>query len=507
MLMLPLPCGLAQAVEPVVDDGPRAESPRALDPVNAVIGDASWLARHGEGPGPGASQIERIQTHLEFVEGLLREADRSHLTPAQRAKRGWALDALARYRRAGEFPRRTSDDYEGRHPRFIDDRGVHCAVGEMMAATGHPELAATIDREHEYALVLELDSPRLRAWAEEFGFTPIELAMIQPGYDPPPTAETMRQVIESSTEKITLQCAARTAPVRRFRMRVRGDREGRVRVRSISRNHFVRCFVEQLDGVEIGGGAWEESPEAYRFGTAIEVESPQRILERRFAELRFDGRATSCIPRPGATPDTAAVHVQVGAEGLEVEVRTTPSNPEVDRCLSDRVRSRLAEFMGGRWRLELRAVRSLGRQIDEDSLASALESSAPQVATDCYEPDRPSRATVRVRAVPDAPSFEIEVDGGGADFAACVEQGLGERLESQFSVSRQLPDGSYERYFRIDGGAEVTRAFEVETPQAREDRVEEEQRELEEAMVSSIRSLHPRGRARVAGSGSAASVH
>ncbi len=469
-----------EAIEP-------SESAPAASPINAVIGDASWVARNGERPGPDATEVERIRTHLAFVEELLRESDVSHLTPIQRANRWRALGALARYRRAGVFPQRSGDAHEGRHPRFIDDRGVHCAVGEMIAATGHPGLAAAIDREHEFAVVLELDSAPLLAWADEYGFSVLELAMIQPGYQPPPDASSMRGMIESSIERRTLECAARHVPVRRLRLRVRGDRDGRAHVRSISRNGFVRCFVDGLDGIEPGGaGAFDRSPSPYRFRMAIPVEPPQAILERRFEAIDVQGEATSCIPRPGALPQTAAFELRVGTEGIGVDVRTTPSNPEVDRCLAEYVQHRLAGFVGGRWSLALQEVRELGARVGEPSLGRALDGIAPSVATQCYEADGPARASVTVRAVRDAPAFEVEVEGGGPTFAECVSRGIGERLEGQFTVSRALSDGSHERFFRIDGDAEASHAFEVETPQARDERIERMHREMDRHMQPSI---------------------
>src|SRR5688500_767163 len=151
-----------------------AAAPATADPINAVIGDVSWT--HGDPDRAG--EATRIATHLRYVANRLRMRDGGAL-------RATLLDALDEYIARGEFPRRTDDPYAGRRPRFIDDRGVHCAVGYLIARSGHAELARSIDAEHEYAHVAEIDSPALHAWASAHGFTLAELAMIQPGYGPP----------------------------------------------------------------------------------------------------------------------------------------------------------------------------------------------------------------------------------------------------------------------------------------------------------------------------------
>src|SRR5689334_2209251 len=145
------------------------------DPINTVIGDASWTA-----PRPPASEVERIQVHLRYVDHVLRARHVVH-----QAERDAALTSLERYIARGEFPRRTDDAYEGRRPRFIDDRGVHCAVGELIWTSGDPALALAIDRDYEYAYVRDMHSAALVDWADAHGFTIDELATIQPGYTEP----------------------------------------------------------------------------------------------------------------------------------------------------------------------------------------------------------------------------------------------------------------------------------------------------------------------------------
>ena len=73
---------------------PTAKAAHATEPVNAVLGDASYIARFGHRPSPGASETVRLRTHLAYVEQLLRARSTDHLTPEQRAARTRHLDRL-----------------------------------------------------------------------------------------------------------------------------------------------------------------------------------------------------------------------------------------------------------------------------------------------------------------------------------------------------------------------------------------------------------------------------
>lgn len=166
---------------------PRGRGPGKLkisrSPVNAVLGNESYVARHGRPPTGPISETERIRTHLEYVADLLEHADTTHLEHYQLQNRSAALTELRRYARAGEFPQNNRPfPGQDRRPRFIDDRGVHCAVAQLIASSGRAQLAADIDRESEYAYVEDIDDPRLLDWAHHHGFERTELAMIQPSY-------------------------------------------------------------------------------------------------------------------------------------------------------------------------------------------------------------------------------------------------------------------------------------------------------------------------------------
>ncbi|MBV6406141.1 MAG: T9SS type A sorting domain-containing protein [Flavobacteriales bacterium] len=141
------------------------------------------------GPDPVAfhSEAERIATHLRLVERHLRAHTPEGIPAAQADRRAHLLDALDDYAERGRFPQNHVLPF--RNPVFIDPYGTACAVGQLMIASGHRDLAERIDGAQELAYVADLlGSPELggpiAAWAAEHGFTADELAWIQPGYPP-----------------------------------------------------------------------------------------------------------------------------------------------------------------------------------------------------------------------------------------------------------------------------------------------------------------------------------
>ncbi len=451
----------------------------AADPINAIVGDASWRDRPDD-----AGQRERIRVHLAFVLQLLRARPPEGLDAGQLERRHRALDALEAYRRAGVFPRRTGDPYAGRRPRFIDDRGVHCAVGEMIRATGHALLAARIDRRFEYAYVEQIEQPGLAKWATDHGFTTKELAMVQPGYDPPPNDALIEREVEEAKERITLQCAREHEPASSFRLRVRYRPYDDVRFRSMRWfDDFVQCFLEKArETIRIGGGAYDQELHRVRTWMRVHVEAPQAILERRLAAMTFGPDNTPCFPRPGAVPERVAVRVRIGAEGMRIEATTSPSNEAVAGCLESYVGERLGDLFGpGRWRLDARVEQEVGPRVNSEWLQRSVDGYAPGIATECWSEGQPERVRVTVRAERDADDFVIETEGGGEPFAACFRPKLLERLHGQLRTYRETSEGR-EPYFRIDGDAIAEGELEVETPTAREERIQRQREEMERRM-------------------------
>jgi len=152
--------------------------------INAVLGDVSFVKKFGKAPNEATNERLRIQTHLAYVEALLRKADVSHLSPTLRERRAALLDKLHDYRLAGEFP--TNLDFpQERRPCFIDAAGNICAVGYLIKQTAGRALAERITAAHKYDFLADMQMPELSAWVEASGLTARECAMIQPGYQEP----------------------------------------------------------------------------------------------------------------------------------------------------------------------------------------------------------------------------------------------------------------------------------------------------------------------------------
>lgn len=169
--------GLALSCRPAADP---VYSP--LHTINPVIGDASWIAAHGEAPVEQWHEQERIQCHLLYAAELLSASPSDHLSATQRSNRLHLMDLLRDYARAGVFP----DNFDvegGRRPCFIDDEGKICAVGYLVEQTLGREVAEAINDQFQYATIGEMDLDFLGEWMSEYGVTLRDLATIQPTYE------------------------------------------------------------------------------------------------------------------------------------------------------------------------------------------------------------------------------------------------------------------------------------------------------------------------------------
>ena len=129
-----------------------------------------------------AAERNRIQRHLARVEAELTGVDVSHLPPEVQAARTEQIRVLRDYRERGLFPRNL-DVPRGKVPVFVDDRGVHCAVGYLMHRSGADDLVDRIASTRNLARVPELvDEPGLAEWLSSVGLSVEEAARIQPAY-------------------------------------------------------------------------------------------------------------------------------------------------------------------------------------------------------------------------------------------------------------------------------------------------------------------------------------
>jgi hypothetical protein len=170
-----------------VEAAHSSASEEIADPAEArrpVPGTRAAESSMGSLPSPAfvAAERRRIQGHLARVEAELSEADVSHLSPEVQAARARQLQVLRDYRERGIFPRNLEVPH-GKVPVFVDDRGVHCAVGYLMHRSGADDLVDRIASTRNLARVPELvDEPGLSEWLNSVGLSVDEAARIQPQY-------------------------------------------------------------------------------------------------------------------------------------------------------------------------------------------------------------------------------------------------------------------------------------------------------------------------------------
>ncbi|MEW6469704.1 MAG: hypothetical protein AB1458_12305 [Bacteroidota bacterium] len=150
--------------------------------VNALLGDIGFVKKFGRLPDELSDRTLRIQTHLQYVEGLLRSASTAHLSAAQKENRNNMLGLLHDYWTAGDFP--LNYDYATRRPCFIDKDGNICAVGYLVQQTAGQEAADKINSLYKYSYITEMQLPELEGWIAASGLSETECAMIQPAYEP-----------------------------------------------------------------------------------------------------------------------------------------------------------------------------------------------------------------------------------------------------------------------------------------------------------------------------------
>lgn len=159
----------------------RAPSP--MTSINPLIGDVSFFAAYGRWPSADDDDELRVRTHLAYVEGRLRAIDDANLPGPLRAARRRNLDLLRAYWSAGVFP--AGEAPAGRQPTFIDDDGRRCAVAALVEASAGAETVARINGRYRNGYIQQMRDGGLAAWIAGSGFTPEEVALIQPNYSGP----------------------------------------------------------------------------------------------------------------------------------------------------------------------------------------------------------------------------------------------------------------------------------------------------------------------------------
>ena len=167
-------------------------------PVNAVVGDVSYVARFGEAPTTTTPDAVRIQTHLAYAEQQLRQRTPAGLPAAQRQRRAQLLDLLHGYWQAGVFPRNEAADGQ-RRPCFMDAAGHLCAVGYLVEQTAGRAAAERINQHFQYAEIGQMHDAALSRWVAGSGLSVADCALIQPTYQPYQRPETLSNSYATSS--------------------------------------------------------------------------------------------------------------------------------------------------------------------------------------------------------------------------------------------------------------------------------------------------------------------
>ncbi|MFG0264625.1 MAG: ankyrin repeat domain-containing protein [Rhodopirellula sp. JB055] len=130
--------------------------------------------------GTATDEVSLLQMHFQLVLDRLNVADVDDLKDSQLEERHRNINRLREYMLRGEFPQNVF--VAGRRPVFIDPWGVHCAVGHLIAVSGHADLAQQINREHRLNVLNDIQTKGLAEWQSASGLRMEELALIQPHY-------------------------------------------------------------------------------------------------------------------------------------------------------------------------------------------------------------------------------------------------------------------------------------------------------------------------------------
>ncbi|QDT07240.1 Ankyrin repeat protein [Rubripirellula lacrimiformis] len=130
--------------------------------------------------GDRGDEVSLIQTHFAYVIQRLKVADVRDQSSVQREQRSLNIQRLQDYMTDGVFPQNIFTS--GRRPVFIDPWGTHCAVGHLIASSGHRELAKLINQQHRLDVLHDIQTDGLSEWQMASGLSMDELALIQPHY-------------------------------------------------------------------------------------------------------------------------------------------------------------------------------------------------------------------------------------------------------------------------------------------------------------------------------------
>lgn len=163
--------------------------------------------------------IERLRLRLHFARVLAEMRDAPPPAGASPARRAATLRELARYARAGAFPR-----HGGRgapRPVFVDAGGNRCAMAHLLEWSGHAAAVHGITATRNHAYLPDLArAPEVAAAIQGLGISEDEAARIQPCYAPSAAECLLAFLLQWAGVSSAVWLAA--AAVRRIRSRRAG---------------------------------------------------------------------------------------------------------------------------------------------------------------------------------------------------------------------------------------------------------------------------------------------
>lgn len=239
------------------------------------------------------NDIDRISYHINLVEQELRNNIPNGITGKALENRLLLLTKLDLYGDEKVFP--TNLFHFERTPYFIDNYGVHCAVGYLIMKSGHSDLSNRISKEHNYDYVADIKTPGVAEWAKEYGFELSELAWIQPGYSQFP----VDTVAGGTDNTVTATCEDKT----NHRLIFAGDFaniDGGIPCSGIGyyENGQMGC---------LGGGLLGTINHVYEKDGEIVVTGILEFGGINYSQAIYDGTTWSYVNIPG----------REGAEGIE----------------------------------------------------------------------------------------------------------------------------------------------------------------------------------------------
>lgn len=122
--------------------------------------------------------ILRLRLHFNYVTKVI-----SNVSVGSNAEsRSRTLAWLKSYALNGVFPCNTSS--KKHTPIFVDDNGVHCAVGELLKNAGFKDLVSRIKTENNMIYIKDIDCRYFEIGLRELGISKKEAKLIQPSYPP-----------------------------------------------------------------------------------------------------------------------------------------------------------------------------------------------------------------------------------------------------------------------------------------------------------------------------------